>query len=53
MEIVPNYPTIQNPNCRKFSELKMTGFTNELRLVNLSMCTLREGSTRLSFGLPL
>jgi hypothetical protein len=31
MEIVPNFPTIQKPNCRQFSELKMAGFTDALR----------------------
>jgi hypothetical protein len=31
MEIVPNYPTIQKPNCRQFPELSMTGFTDALR----------------------
>jgi hypothetical protein len=28
MEIVPNYPTIQKPNCRNFFELSMAGFTD-------------------------
>jgi hypothetical protein len=32
MEIVPNSPTIQKPNCRQFPELSMAGFTNALRL---------------------
>jgi hypothetical protein len=31
MEIVPNYPTIQKPNCRRFPELSMAGFTDALR----------------------
>jgi hypothetical protein len=31
IEIVPNYPTIQKPNCRQFSELSMPGFTDALR----------------------
>jgi hypothetical protein len=31
MEIMPNYPTIQKPNCRQFSELSMAGFTDALR----------------------
>jgi hypothetical protein len=31
MEIVPNYPTIQKPNCRQFLELSMAGFTDALR----------------------
>jgi hypothetical protein len=31
MEIVPNYLTIQKPNCRQFSELSMAGFTDALR----------------------
>jgi hypothetical protein len=31
MEIVPNYPTIQKPNCRQFPELSMAGFTDALR----------------------
>ena len=31
MEIVPNYPTIQKPNCRQFPELTMTGFADALR----------------------
>jgi hypothetical protein len=30
-EIVPNYPTIQKPNCRQFPELSMAGFTDALR----------------------
>jgi hypothetical protein len=50
MEIVPNYPTIQKPNCRQFTELSMVGFTDALRPINLAVCTLRGGSTRLSFG---
>jgi hypothetical protein len=32
LEIVPNYPTIQKPNCRQFPELSMAGFTDALRL---------------------
>jgi hypothetical protein len=32
MEIVPNYRTIQKPNCRQFPELSMAGFTDALRL---------------------
>jgi hypothetical protein len=32
MEIVPNFPTIQKPKCRQYSELKMAGFTDTLRL---------------------
>jgi hypothetical protein len=32
MEIVPNYPTIQKPNCRQFPELSIAGFTDALRL---------------------
>ncbi|KAK1630961.1 hypothetical protein QYE76_005276, partial [Lolium multiflorum] len=31
MEIVPNYPTIQKPNCRQFPELTMAGFSDALR----------------------
>ena len=31
MEIVPNYPTIQKPNCRQFPELTMAGFADALR----------------------
>jgi hypothetical protein len=31
MEIVPNYPTIQKPNCRQFPELSMASFTDALR----------------------
>jgi hypothetical protein len=31
MEIVPNYPTIQKPNCRQFPELSMAGFTDTQR----------------------
>jgi hypothetical protein len=31
MEIMPNYPTIQKPNCRQFPELSMDGFTHALR----------------------
>jgi hypothetical protein len=31
MEIVPNFPTIQKPNCRQFPELSMAGFTDALR----------------------
>jgi hypothetical protein len=31
MEIVPDFPTIQKPNCRKFPELSMAGFTDVLR----------------------
>jgi hypothetical protein len=31
MEIVPNYPTIQKPNCRQFLGLSMAGFTEALR----------------------
>jgi hypothetical protein len=31
IEIVPNYPTIQKPNCMKFPKLKMAGFTDALR----------------------
>jgi hypothetical protein len=31
MEIVPNSPTIQKPNCRQFPELSMAGFTDALR----------------------
>jgi hypothetical protein len=31
MKIVPNYPTIQKPNCRQFLELSMAGFTDALR----------------------
>jgi hypothetical protein len=27
MEIVPNHPTVQKPNCRQFPELSMAGFT--------------------------
>jgi hypothetical protein len=32
MEIVPNFPTIQKPNCRHFPQLSMAGFTDALRL---------------------
>jgi hypothetical protein len=32
MEIVPNYPTIQKPNCMQFPELTMAGFADALRL---------------------
>jgi hypothetical protein len=31
MEIVPNYSTIQKPNCRKFPKLSMAGFIDALR----------------------
>jgi hypothetical protein len=31
MEIVPNYLTIQKPNCRQFPELSMVSFTDALR----------------------
>jgi hypothetical protein len=31
MKLVPNYPTIQKPNCRQFSELTMAGFADALR----------------------
>jgi hypothetical protein len=31
MEILPNYPTIQKPECRQFPELLMAGFTDALR----------------------
>ena len=31
MEIVPNYPTIQKPNCRQFPQLTMAGFADALR----------------------
>jgi hypothetical protein len=31
MEIVPNYLTIQKPNCRQFPKLSMAGFTDALR----------------------
>jgi hypothetical protein len=31
MEIVPNYPIIQKPNCRQFPELSIVGFTDALR----------------------
>jgi hypothetical protein len=31
MEIVPNYPTIQKPNCRQFPKLSMASFTDALR----------------------
>jgi hypothetical protein len=31
MEIVPNYPTIQKPNCRQFPKLSIAGFTDALR----------------------
>jgi hypothetical protein len=31
MEIVPNFRTIQKPNCRQFPELKMASFTDALR----------------------
>jgi len=31
MEIVPNYPTIQKPNCRQFPELKMTALSDALK----------------------
>ena len=31
MEIVPNYSTIQKPNCRQFPELTMAGFSDALR----------------------
>jgi hypothetical protein len=50
MEIVPNFPTIQKPNCRQFSELSMAGFTDALRPDKFTVCTSRGGSTRLSFG---
>jgi hypothetical protein len=53
IEIVPKFPTTQKPNCRRFSELKMAGFTDALRPDKLSVCTLRDRSTRLSFGLSL
>jgi hypothetical protein len=32
MEIVPNYTTIQKPNCRQFPELSMADFTGVLRM---------------------
>ena len=31
MEIVPNYPTIQKPNCRQFPELKMTALSDAMK----------------------
>ena len=31
MEIVPNYPTIQKPNCRQFPELSMTALSDVLK----------------------
>jgi len=31
MKIVPNYPTIQKPNCRQFPELTMADFADALR----------------------
>jgi hypothetical protein len=31
MEIVPNYPIIQKPNCRQFPKLSIAGFTDALR----------------------
>jgi hypothetical protein len=36
MEIVPNYPTIQKPNCRQFPELSMDGFTDAPRPDNFT-----------------
>jgi len=30
-EIVPNYPTIQKPNCRQFPELKMTALSDAMK----------------------
>ena len=31
MEIVPNYSTIQKPNCRQFPELSMTALADALK----------------------
>ena len=31
MKIVPDYPTIQKPNCRQFPELTMADFADALR----------------------
>ena len=31
MELLPNFPTIQKPNCRQFRDLLMAGYTDAMK----------------------
>ena len=46
MEIVPNYPTIQKPNCRQFLELSITALADVLKPDKFTGVHFKRWSTK-------